>query len=213
MKHAVFLILTCLSILFSWFLPIFNTLPNWHVTGQELKYQQEGLNIDIFTQKGGEGNFNGSPPFSLNDEVTLYANVTYAGWPEQNKFVAFQIFKPYGETYILYGETNGSGVALETFRLPSTETTENFGFWQVLATVAVAETVVNDTLEFHVRFNLADANGDLKVDIYDIVLAGKAYHAKVSDPNWNVNCDVAKLYDIVDIHDLVVFGREYGKNW
>jgi len=192
---------------------MFTTLHDWRVIGKTLEYQQEGSNIDIFTQKGGEGNVVGSPPFSLNDEVTFYAKVTYSSFPEQNKFVAFQIINPYGGTYVLYGETNGSGVASETFRLPSTGTTENFGFWQILATVDVAETVVNDTLEFHVRFNLADVNGDLEVDIFDVVIASLAYGSSPSDLNWNLHCDITEPYDFVDILDLVLICGEYGEQW
>lgn len=132
---------------------------------------------------------------------------------EQNKFVAFQIFDPHGDTYILYGSTNGSGVASKNFRLPTAETQEDLGAWRVLATVNVAETIVEDLVEFHVPFNLADANGDLKVDIFDVVTASLAYDSTPSDSSWNVNCDVSIPYGLIYILDIVLFAAEYGHQW
>jgi hypothetical protein len=113
---------------------------------------------------------------------------------------------------VLYGRTNASGVATVSFRLPSPEHTDSvFGTWRLIASVDVAEVVVDDTLEFQVKWNLADVNADGKVDIYDMVLASHAYASTPPDPHWNPNCDMTKPYGIMDIYDMAVIASNYGK--
>lgn len=171
-----------------------------------------GGNIDVFTQRGGKGASVPSPPFCPGDVVFLYANVTYNEWPEQNSDVAFQILNIPQESFVLYGRTNASGVATVSFRLPSPEHTDSvFGTWRLIASVDVAEVVVDDTLEFPVKWNLADVNADGKVDIYDMVLASHAYASTPPDPHWNPNCDMTKPYGIIDIYDMAVIASNYGK--
>ncbi|MCW4053227.1 MAG: hypothetical protein NWE78_08495 [Candidatus Bathyarchaeota archaeon] len=212
MKHFEVLVVASLLLLFPRF---FNwTVPDqWRAVGERSNPLLGVPSIDVFTQRGGEGKLVASPPFCPDEDVILYANVTFSGFPEQNKFVAFQIFDPYGETYILYGSTNGSGVASGNFRLPEAETQDDLGIWTVLATVNVAETIVGDSVDFHVPFNLADVNGDLKVDIFDVVTASLAYGSAPSDSIWNVNCDVSMPYGLIDILDIVLFATEYGQQW
>ena len=171
-----------------------------------------GRSIDVFSQKGGKGAFVPSPPFCPGDVVFLYANVTYSEWPEQNSDVAFQILDPPQDSFVLYGRTNASGVAEVSLCLPSPEHVDCvFGTWKVIASVDIAEVVVDDTLEFQVKWNLADVNADGKVDIYDMVLASHAYASTPPDPHWNPNCDMTKPYGIIDIYDMAVIATNYGK--
>ena len=171
-----------------------------------------GGSIDVFSQRGGKGAFVPSPPFCPGDVVFLYANVTYNEWPEQNSDVAFQILNPPQESFVLYGRTNASGVAAVSLCLPSPEHADCvFGTWTVIASVDIAEVVVDDTLEFQVKWNLADVNADWKVNVYDVVLASHAYASTPPDPHWNPNCDMTKPYGIIDIYDMAVISANYGK--
>lgn len=115
-----------------------------------------GRAIDLFTQYpapyGGQGFNKPSDMFTPQQQVELFALVTYNLWPVQQKDVAFQIFDPQGNLVtIICGRTNASGIAHVSFRIPwPCENPERlFGVWKVIATVEIAEVVVSDTLEFH----------------------------------------------------------------
>jgi hypothetical protein len=95
-------------------------------------------------------------------DLCLCANVTYAGWPEQNKDVAFEIKFPNGTAYVvMYNRTNDVGVACVRVRLPwpCDDPEAIIGKWKVWATVDVACVVVNDTMEFKY---------DYKVNIWNV---------------------------------------------
>jgi len=68
---------------------------------------------------------------------------------------------------------------------------------------------VNGFVKFKI---LGDVNGDGKVDIFDIVLAADAYGSHEGDPDWNPEADVAPLYGLVDIYDLVTIASNYGQS-
>jgi hypothetical protein len=115
-----------------------------------------GRSIDIFTgwpyPYGGQGPYMPSDMFWPQKAVSLYANVTYNGWPEQQKDVAFQIIAPNNMTWaIIYARTNASGIAYTTFRLPwpCDNPEQWFGVWTIIGTVDIACIIVNDTLQFH----------------------------------------------------------------
>jgi hypothetical protein len=94
--------------------------------------------------------------------LCLCANVTYAGWPEQNKDVAFEIKLPNGTVFtVVYARTNENGTACIEVRLPwpCDDPEAIFGVWKVWATVDVACVVVNDTMEFKY---------DYRVRIFDV---------------------------------------------
>ncbi len=173
-----------------------------------------GANIDVFSQRGGTGASVPSSPFCPGDVVFLYASVTYNEWPEQNSDVAFQILNPSQDSFVLYDRTNASGIAAVSFCLPSPGHADCvLGTWRVIASVDVAEVVVDDTLEFQVKWNLADVNADWKVDVYDMVMVSLAYASTLSDPHWNLNCDLAKPYGIIDIYDMAMIATNYGKKY
>jgi len=62
-------------------------------------------------------------------------------------------------------------------------------------------------------WNPADVNHDLKVDIYDVVLACSAYTSTPSDPHWNPHCDIAEPYGVIDIYDIVMICTSYGEEY
>jgi len=116
--------------------------------------------IDLFTQKkpySGHGLNQPSDAFAPQEEVILYANVTYRGAPIANKLVAFQVNGPPNplQNITIYdqGETNATGIAQASFRIPWPETNPRtivFGTWKAVANVDIAEEIVQDTLTFQV---------------------------------------------------------------
>jgi hypothetical protein len=115
-----------------------------------------GLAIDLYTQYdapyGGQGPNMPSDMFAPQQQVELYAKVTYNEYPVQQKLVGFEI--RHGD-YVFWREatTDADGVAHVSFRIPwpcENPEDEIFGKWYVTATVEVAEQKKNDTLGFWV---------------------------------------------------------------
>ncbi len=209
------LVLSCLALL-SLLSPTAIAISVTDIEAQDMVLLQtvEGRNVDVFTQKGGKGNSVPSPPFYAAEEVIFYANVTYNEWPEQNSFVAFQVLDMYGNTFVLSGTTNASGIAVTRFRLPSAERPNDvFGTWRVVASSNIADIAAIDSSEFHVSWNLADVNLDLTVDIYDAVLICGAYGYTSSDPCWTSHYDISEPYEAVDLYDAVAVLMNYGKRF
>jgi len=65
----------------------------------------------------------------------------------------------------------------------------------------------------NLRWNPADVNHDLKVDIYDAVLFCGAYLSTPSDPRWNPLCDIAEPLGVIDIYDVVLMCGHYGEEF
>jgi hypothetical protein len=115
-----------------------------------------GLVIDVYTQYpfpyGGQEAHKPSDMFGPQQQVELFAKVTYNEYPVQQKLVGFEIH--HGD-YVFWREatTDADGVAHISFRIPwpcENPEDEIFGKWYVIATVEVAERKVNDTLGFWV---------------------------------------------------------------
>jgi hypothetical protein len=141
-------------------------------------YKPLGRSIDVFTQYpypyGGQGPGANSSMYWPQKQVTLYANVTYNLWPEQQKDVAFEIIDPYGVDYaVLCNRTNANGIAMVSFRLPwmCVDPTYYFGVWTVIASVDVACQHINDTLHFKY---------DYKVNIWKVT-TDKTNYAHLDD--------------------------------
>jgi hypothetical protein len=129
-------------------------------------YSGKGRNIDLFTQKqpySGKGPNQPSDSFQPQEEVILYALVTYNEAPIQNKLVAFQIDGPSPPEVndpiriILSSATNESGIASVSFRIPTPINGSEgivIGEWFAIATVDIAGVVVNDTLTFRVDYGV-----------------------------------------------------------
>jgi len=128
------------------------------ITGADYRAPMKvlGLSIDVYTQYpypyGGQGPNATSDSFGPQQEVCLYALVTYNDYPVQQKLVGFEIWHD-GYHFAREGTTNADGIANICFRLPwpcVDPVGEIFGWWYVNATVEVAEQVVVDNLKFWV---------------------------------------------------------------
>ena len=173
--------------------------------------------IDLFSSKGGVGINQSDCVFLPNEEVVLYAFVSYNGDPVQNILVAFYVNGPsnlyYNITLFRVMNTNATGIAQVNFRIPVTEHIEQtFGKWDSFATaeVAAGQTLV-DALEFFVTI-LGDIDGNGVVEIKDLVLLAQAYGSKPGDPNWNSSADLNNS-QVVDLLDLVTLAQHYGKHY
>jgi hypothetical protein len=58
---------------------------------------------------------------------------------------------------------------------------------------------------------IGDVNGDGIIDIYDLTAACVSYDARVGDPKWNEEADVAPEWGIIDIFDIVTIAYQYNK--
>lgn len=114
--------------------------------------------IDLYTQKepySGSGPNQPSDAFAPQEEVILYAYVTYRDDPVPGKIVAFEVHGPVNRfenlSFTRTAMTNDDGIANVSFRItwPNGHREEEvFGVWNVIAVVDIAEVAVNDTLGF-----------------------------------------------------------------
>jgi hypothetical protein len=95
------------------------------------------------------------------ENITLYAKLTYSQAPVQFKEVAWQINAPNGEVYYRQSFTNESGIATISIRIPWWE--DYFGTWTALAKSSVAEVSVNDTVTFVVGY-IVTVNSSVTTD-------------------------------------------------
>jgi len=119
-----------------------------------------GGNLDLFTQKtpfDGKGPNQSSDAFEQQELVVLYALVTFSGDPIADKVVAFQVSGPTNTieniTVTAAAVTNGSGIAVFSFRMPTAPINGEqmvFGVWNATATVDIDQTVAKDNLTFEV---------------------------------------------------------------
>jgi len=63
------------------------------------------------------------------------------------------------------------------------------------------------------RTLIGDLNGDRKVDIFDVVIVSVAYDAVPTDARWNPLADLATPWNKINIYDVVIVTRSYGKTW
>jgi len=63
------------------------------------------------------------------------------------------------------------------------------------------------------RTLIGDLNGDRKVDIYDVVIVATAYDATPADARWNPLADMKEPWGKINIQDVVMVTRVYGKTW
>ena len=126
-----------------------------------------GVVIDVYTEKGGEGlgiNWDADPPvqwtwptcwsdaFAPQEEVTVYAKVTYNDDPVPNKPVAFEVKDETGEA-VLYRTafTDADGIATISFRMIwecNKTFTTNYEVWEIYASVSVSEIPKYDVVKF-----------------------------------------------------------------
>jgi len=121
--------------------------------------------IDVFTQRGGEGTgfdpVTGEPwphptgwsdAFAPQEEVIVFAKVTYNDDPVQNKPVAFEVKDETGGAVVYrVAFTNSEGIANITFRLIwecDKTFADNYEVWTIYASVSVSEEKVDDICKF-----------------------------------------------------------------
>jgi hypothetical protein len=117
-----------------------------------------GPNIDIYTDRGGIGHL-GDYPYSYawsdaygpQEEVCVYAKVTYNGAPVEYKPVEFVFVDPFGaERGSRTAFTNATGIAKVCFRIPwqGSDAEAYFGNWTIYGTVSISEVQVYDAVKF-----------------------------------------------------------------
>jgi hypothetical protein len=57
---------------------------------------------------------------------------------------------------------------------------------------------------------MGDVNGDDVVDMYDVLLASKAFGSRPADINWNPDCDLNRD-NVIDIFDLLKLAANFGR--
>jgi len=124
------------------------------VTGSDSPFPiTEGNDWAFPAPYGGQGPNNPMDMVEPQSQVYLNAYVSYNGWPVQNKNVAFEITEPDGTLYMKASAfTDSDGIAMLTFRMPwpcdPNQAAALLGKWNVVATVELADVVVNDTMNF-----------------------------------------------------------------
>jgi hypothetical protein len=122
-----------------------------------------GPKIDVYTERGGTGPgmmpdgscmpypLGWSDAFGPQEEVTVYAKVTYNDEPVEYKPVAFEMVDPTqsGRDFRT-AFTDANGIATTSFRVPweGSGAESMFGDWCIVATVSVSEVGVMDKVCF-----------------------------------------------------------------
>jgi hypothetical protein len=108
--------------------------------------------IDVYTQKGGQGQNTQGGTFALNETVFLYAEIRDSlNQTVPNQLVGFE-FKYFNTTSVPWTEvtlvqgTNASGIAGVNTRIPPLS--EYAGTWVVYATTRYNDSILSDTLPF-----------------------------------------------------------------
>lgn len=173
-----------------------------------------GQQIDVFTQSGGEGLSAPDGFFGPEDGVYLFANVSYNGWPVVGVIVAFEVRTANDSIFTTSGEmTNQTGTAAMNLRLPRPEMLIEpyYGYWKVTTTVAIAEVLVNDTVQFKLLHLIpGDVNHDYVVDIIDLTVVALAFSSTPEMPNWNPRADI-NGDGTVDIFDLITVAVHFNE--
>jgi hypothetical protein len=123
-----------------------------------------GPNIDVYTDRGGIGpgidpttglpyayHAAWSDAYGPQEEVTVYAKVTYNDEPVEYKPVAFEIIDPTGAARnFRTAFTDAGGIATTTFRIPwqGSNAESMFGPWTIVGTVDIAENKTKDICKF-----------------------------------------------------------------
>jgi len=122
-----------------------------------------GAAIDVYTDRNGIGPlgvypFGWSDAYGPQEEVCVYAKVTYNDEPVEYKPVGFEVIDPFGESRdYRVAFTDADGIATVCFRIPweGSDAEDFFGVWSIVGTVDVAGTVVSDTVKFKFGYILS----------------------------------------------------------
>lgn len=172
--------------------------------------------IDLYTQKepyDGRGPNQPSDAFAPQENAILYAHVTYRDYPESGKIVAFEVHGPINPvenlSFARTAVTNADGIANVSFRIPWPNGYAEeavLGVWDVIATIEIAEVVVNDTLTFKVGWIVEL----LKVETVDFnnmsrirFMRNKNMYFRLTVRNIAMTDKIATL--ILDVYDYLNF--------
>jgi len=127
-----------------------------------------GAAIDVYTARGGIGIFDdatdGPYPFYWSDaygpqeEVCVFAKVTYNDEPVEYKPVIFEVIDALGNARdFRTAFTDANGIANACFRIPwqGSEAEALFGNWSIFAGVSISEVVVHDVVKFKFGYILS----------------------------------------------------------
>jgi hypothetical protein len=130
-----------------------------------------GAIIDVFTEEEraygymtpyiGEGPDMCADAYTLDEEVSLFANVTYNGGELQSRLVAWEVYDAQGNIVLTRTtQTNENGTAALDFRILTVCMNASYavGTWWVIAKTSVGEVTINDTLCFKVYYTVAPRN-------------------------------------------------------
>ena len=117
--------------------------------------------------------------------------------------------------------TNGSYVPIcynTQLNLTVDELVECYGFyflgagpmqcvgWCVCSSASIDYYVIRASI-------LGDVDHDWDVDIFDVVRCVGAYGSTPIDPNWDIFCDIADPYELIDIFDIMTIVSSYGEEY
>ena len=132
-----------------------------------------GAAIDVYTEKGGIGPgldpsgeqypspTGWSDAFGPQEEVTVYAEVTYNDEPVEYVPVGFEVIDTTGVTRVTRTAfTDALGIAETTFRIPweGSGAEDLFGEWKIVGTANVAEEIPKDVCKFMFGYILSITN-------------------------------------------------------
>ena len=121
--------------------------------------------IDVFTDRGGNGQGANSSAYGPLQTVQIYALVSNHNNPLAKQNVLFNVKSANGSNYaLIQGTTNQSGIANTQFRLPAPDPSSpitSLGTWTITATVNTTSSTVSDTLNFN--FNHLSGIEDVQI--------------------------------------------------
>jgi hypothetical protein len=122
--------------------------------------EQTGRNIDLYTNKtpnNGKGPNQTSDAYEPQEQVILYALVTYNGDPVAGKIVTFAVKGPPNTIEIIEisqsNTTDANGLTQITFSIPWPDGKPQatlFGTWTAVASVDIVGVITTDTITFNV---------------------------------------------------------------
>jgi hypothetical protein len=106
--------------------------------------------IDVYSQKGGKGPNTETAAVQVQEDVFLYAEVTYDGIPLEGKGVVFEVRGPNGQFNTLDAYTNSSGIASTVLHMtwPCSHPELTLGTWSVKAKTVYEDCSFEDVLTF-----------------------------------------------------------------
>lgn len=190
-----------------------------------LPFGYVGGKIDVYTQYespyGGQGLYMPSDMFWPQKEVILCANVTYNGWPVQQKLVTFIVWDNFGHIWTtLEDVTDEDGVACVSFRMPwpCDDPERYLGVWRVRADVDIACDVYIDELEFHYDYLMAETTVTTDKRMYthceDVVITVtfKSHRQQLYE-NVAIRVTIHDELNVPIASTVLVFDLDLGAQW